>query len=182
VEENRTLVEQALTDIRTLSHLLHPPFLDEVGLVSALEEYVHGFGERSNIRVTLDLPIQKERLPRQYEMCLFRVVQECLTNIHRHSKSATAHVRLSRIPGEVDLEVIDQGCGIDPEIQERFFAGKSPGVGLQGMRERVRQIGGALQILSNGKGTSVLVVLPIRDQAVAGSGSQTLAFWNSSRP
>jgi PAS domain S-box-containing protein len=181
MEENRTLVEQALTDIRTLSHLLHPPFLDEVGLVSALEEYVHGFGERSNIRVTLDvpLPMKKERLPREYEMCLFRIVQECLTNIHRHSKSATAHVRLSRIPEEVDLEVTDQGCGIDPEIQERFFAGKSTGVGLQGMRERVRQIGGALQILSNGKGTSVLVVLPIRDQAVAGSGSETLAFWNS---
>jgi PAS domain S-box-containing protein len=176
LEENGALVEQALTEIRTLSHLLHPPFLDEVGLVSALEEYVHGFGKRSNIRVTLDLPGEMVRLPREYEMCLFRIVQECLTNIHRHSGSATGQVRLSRIPGEVDLEVTDQGCGISPEIQEKFFAGKSTGVGLQGMRERVRQIGGSLQIESNGIGTSVLVVLPIQDQPVVGSGGERLAF------
>ena len=109
-------------------------------------------------------------------MCLFRIVQECLTNIHRHSGSATARVRLSRVPGEIQLEVADRGRGISPETQEKFFAGRSTGVGLQGMRERVRQIGGALQIQSDGNGTSVLVVLPIRDQAVVGSGTETLAL------
>ena len=180
VEENGALVEQAITEIRTLSHLLHPPFLDEIGLVSALKEYVCGFGERGNIRVTLDLPAKMERLPREYEMCVFRIAQECLTNIHRHSGSATAQVRLSRLPGEIHLEVSDQGRGIDPETQVKFFAGRSTGVGLQGMRERVRKIGGALQIVSNGNGTSVLVVLPIRDQTVEGSGSETLALRDSS--
>jgi PAS domain S-box-containing protein len=176
LEENSALVEQALTEIRTLSHLLHPPFLDEVGLVSALEEYACGFGERGNICVTLDLPAKMGRLPREYEMCLFRIAQECLTNIHRHSGSPTAQVRLSRTPGEVQLEVVDQGRGIDPETQEKFFAGRSTGVGLRGMRERVRKIGGALQIDSNRNGTSVLAVLPLQDQPVVGSGGETLAF------
>jgi PAS domain S-box-containing protein len=180
VDENGALVEQALTEIRTLSHLLHPPFLDEVGLVSALEEYVDGFGKRSNLCVTLDLPAKMRRLPREYEICLFRIVQECLTNIHRHSGSATAQVRLSRIPGEIHLEVADQGRGIDPETQIKFFAGKGAGVGLQGMRERVRKLGGALQIQSDGNGTSVLVVLPVRDQAVEETDGETLALRDTS--
>jgi PAS domain S-box-containing protein len=179
-DENGALVEQALTEIRTLSHLLHPPFLDEVGLVSALEEYVHGFGKRGNLQVTLNLPVNMERLPREYEMCLFRIVQECLTNIHRHSGSATAQVRLSRIPGEIHLEVADQGRGIDPETQVRFFAGKATGVGLQGMRERVRKLGGALEIQSNGNGTSVLVILPVRDQAVVETDGETRALRDAS--
>ena len=176
VDENGALVEQALTEIRTLSHLLHPPFLDEVGLVSALEEYVDGFGKRSNLCVTLDLPAKMRRLPREYEICLFRIVQECLTNIHRHSGSATAQIRLSRIPGEIHLDVADQGRGIDPETQVKFFAGKGTGVGLQGMRERVRKLGGALQIQSNGNGTSVLVILPLQDQAVVASDGEALAL------
>jgi signal transduction histidine kinase len=175
VEENAALVEQALTEIRTLSHLLHPPFLDEVGLVSALTEYVEGFGERSNIRVTVDLQAKQERLPHEYEMCLFRIVQECLTNIHRHSGSGTAQVRLLRVAGEIHLEVADQGRGISPEIQERFFAGKSTGVGLRGMRERVRQLGGALEIQSDGNGTSVFVMLPIRDEGSTVSGGEMLS-------
>jgi signal transduction histidine kinase len=154
---------------------LHPPFLDEVGLVSALTEYVEGFGERSNIRVTVDLQAKQERLPHEYEMCLFRIVQECLTNIHRHSGSGTAQVRLLRVAGEIHLEVADQGRGISPEIQERFFAGKSTGVGLRGMRERVRQLGGALEIQSDGNGTSVFVMLPIRDEGSTVSGGEMLS-------
>jgi two-component system NarL family sensor kinase len=113
-------------------------------------------------------------------MCLFRIVQECLTNIHRHSGSATAQVRLSRIPGEIHLDVADQGRGIDPETQVKFFAGKGAGVGLQGMRERVRKMGGALQIQSDGNGTSVLVVLPFRDQAVVETDGETLALRDTS--
>lgn len=165
VEENDSLIDQAISEIRTVSHLLHPPLLDEVGLQSALSEYVHGFGQRSRIRVDLEFPSALERLPHTVELSLFRIVQECLTNIHRHSGSPTAHVRLTRLPGEIQLEVADEGRGIDPEIQEKFFAGRSTGVGLQGMRERVRQIGGALQIHSNEKGTSVRVFLPVREPA-----------------
>jgi PAS domain S-box-containing protein len=164
-EENGSLIEQAISEIRTVSYLLHPPLLDELGLKSALGEYVHGFGERSNVRVSLELPTDLERLPHNVELSLFRIVQECLTNIHRHSGSATARVRLSRTAGEVQLEVTDQGRGIDRETEENFLAGKTSGVGLRGMLERVRQIGGTLQIKSNGKGTSVQAVLPIRDQA-----------------
>ena len=101
VEESRSLIDQAVSDIRTISHLLHPPLLDEVGLISALNEYVNGFGERSNIRVSLDLPSDLERLPRDVELSIFRIVQECLTNVHRHSGSATATVQLSHKPGEI---------------------------------------------------------------------------------
>ena len=165
VEENHSLIDQATSELRTISYLLHPPLLEEVGLKSALIEYVQGFGKRSNICVSLELPSDLERLPRNVELSLFRIVQECLANIHRHSGSATARVCLSRVPGEIRLDVTDQGRGIDPEIQKDFLAGRSTGVGLQGMRERVRQIGGTLQIQSNGNGTSVQVFLPIRDQS-----------------
>jgi two-component system, NarL family, sensor kinase len=164
-EETSSLIDQAISEVRTVSHLLHPPLLDEIGLKSALSEYVRGFGERSRIRVSLDLPGELERLPSEVELSLFRIVQESLTNIHRHSGSPTARVRLSRLPGIVRLEVADEGRGIDPEIQQKFAAGRSTGVGMHGMRERVRQIGGALQIQSNGNGTSVQVVLPIEDRA-----------------
>jgi len=163
IEENLSLIEQTISEIRTISHLLHPPLLDEVGLRSALEEYVHGFGERSKVRVNLDLPSELERLPHDVELSLFRVVQECLTNIHRHSGSATADVCLIREPGEIRLEVSDKGCGMNREAREGFLAGKGTGVGLRGMRERVKQIGGTLQIDSNGSGTSVFVVIPVRE-------------------
>ena len=162
--EAGSLTDQAISEIRTLSHLLHPPLLDEVGLKSALDEYVHGFGQRSNIRVGLNLPSDLERLPRDVELSLFRIVQECLTNIHRHSGSPSACVQLSRTREKVRLEVSDEGRGISSEIQERFFAGKSSGVGLRGMRERVCQLGGEIQIRTSGNGTSVVVVLPIREE------------------
>jgi PAS domain S-box-containing protein len=161
IEEGRSLIDQSLSEIRTISHLLHPPLLDEVGLISALNEYVNGFGERSNIRVILDLPSDLERLPRDVELSIFRIVQECLTNVHRHSGSRTAMVHLSHKPGEIQLEVSDQGRGINPEIQAKFLAGKSSGVGLRGMRERLRQLGGGIEIQSSGKGASVIVVLPL---------------------
>ena len=161
VEESRSLIDQAVSEIRTISHLLHPPLLDEVGLISALNEYVNGFGERSNIRVSLDMPGDLGRLPRDVELSIFRIVQECLTNIHRHSGSATATVHLSHKPGEIQLQVSDQGRGINREIQDKFREGKSSGVGLRGMRERIRQLGGGMQIQSSGNGTSIVVVLPI---------------------
>jgi PAS domain S-box-containing protein len=173
VEESRSLIDQAVSEIRTISYLLHPPLLDEVGLISALNEYVNGFGERSNIRVRLDLPSDLERLPRDVELSIFRIVQECLTNVHRHSGSATATVHLSRGPGEIQLQVSDQGQGINREIQDKFLTGKSSGVGLRGMRERIRQLGGRMQIQSSGNGTSVIVVLPILAKEIAGDERKT---------
>jgi len=173
VEESRSLIDQAVSEIRTISHLLHPPLLDEVGLISALKEYVHGFGERSNIRVSLEFPSDLERLPRDVELSIFRIVQECLTNVHRHSGSATATVHLSRGPGEIQLQVSDQGQGINREIQDKFLTGKSSGVGLRGMRERIRQLGGGIQIQSSGNGTSVIVVLPILAKEIAGDERKT---------
>jgi signal transduction histidine kinase len=166
-EESLQLVRQVSAEIRTLSHLLHPPLLDEVGLKSALSEYVGGFSQRSGIEAKLQMADDCERLPRDCELSLFRIVQESLTNIHRHSGSATALVRLRRGPKEIRLEVIDEGKGIDREIQEEFLMGRSSGVGLRGMRERVRQIGGTLDILSDERGTAVVAVLPIRKEKQA---------------
>jgi two-component system, NarL family, sensor kinase len=160
VEENALIIQQLLSEIRTMSYLLHPPLLDEMGLASALKEYVNGFAERSCVSVTLDLPEKLERLPQACELSLFRIVQECLTNVHRHSGSKTALVRLSRTEEQIELEVADQGRGMDPETQQNFIAGKSTGVGLRGMRERVRQLGGFLEIESDA-GTTVRAVLPV---------------------
>jgi signal transduction histidine kinase len=132
-----------------------------------LNEYVNGFGERSQIGVSLELPSDLERLPRDVELSIFRIVQECLTNVHRHSGSATATVHLSRKPGEIRLQVSDQGRGINREIQDKFVAGRSSGVGLRGMRERIRQLGGGMEIQSCGNGTSVIVFLPLDGKEIA---------------
>ena len=164
VEENFDLISQAAAEIRTVSYLLHPPLLDEVGLQSALKVYLEGFTERSKIDVALDLNCA-ERLPQDYELSLFRIAQECLTNIHRHSGSSTAFVRLSRTPGQVTLEVKDAGRGISEEIQSKIASGTGSGVGFRGMQERVKQIGGTLTIQSSGQGTSVLVVLPVTEKS-----------------
>jgi PAS domain S-box-containing protein len=164
MHENIELVERISAEIRNLSRLLHPPLLDEVGLQSALSEYVTGFSSRSNILVKLEMPSRWEPLPRDYELSLFRIVQECLTNVHRHSGSPTALVRLVPTPSEIILEVTDQGCGLAPEIQQKFSHGASAGVGLRGMRERIRQIGGSLEINSRSNGTTVVAVLPLREQ------------------
>jgi len=130
-----------------------------VGLISALNEYVSGFVERSKIHVSLDLPRELQRLPRDVELSIFRIVQECLTNVHRHSGSATASVRLSHKSGKIQLQVSDQGHGINQEIQDKLREGS--GVGLRGMRERIRQLGGGMQIQSSENGTSIIAVLPI---------------------
>ena len=166
VEENSNMIKQISADIRTMSYLFHPPLLDELGLESALKWYVEGFAERSKIAANLELPVDLGRLPKDQEMCLFRLVQECLTNIHRHSGSSTALVRLWRTPGEIRMEVSDEGRGIHQEIQSKVASGKSAGVGLRGMRERVKQFDGTLEIHSNGKGTSILVTLPLTEEAV----------------
>jgi PAS domain S-box-containing protein len=160
LDENGSLVEQALRDIRTMSYLLHPPLLDEIGLGSALQWYLGGFSERSNIAVSLDLTPDLGKLSRDVELSLFRIVQECLTNIHRHSGSPTAHVRLYRAPGEIILEVKDDGKGIPPDVREKISSGESFGLGMRGIRERLRQFGGRLEMHSNSAGTVVVAALP----------------------
>jgi PAS domain S-box-containing protein len=167
VEENSNMIEQISSDIRTMSYLFHPPLLDELGLESALKWYVEGFAERSKIAANLELPVDLGRLSKDQEMCLFRLVQECLTNIHRHSGSSTALVKLWRTPGEIRMEVSDEGRGIDQEIQSKVASGKSAGVGLRGMRERVKQFDGTLEIHSNGMGASILVTLPLTEETVS---------------
>jgi signal transduction histidine kinase len=160
-----SLVAQMTQDIRTMSHLLYPPLLDEVGLLSALTEYVRGFAERSGIQVSLDLPPTIDRLDRDYELSLFRIVQECLTNIHRHAESKTAAIRIVRDADRLTLEVRDEGKGM-PEGRLSEIQLRGSGVGIRGMRERVRQLSGTMHIEADSSGTRILVVIPTPDTRV----------------
>lgn len=161
VEEISGLVKQAITEIRVLSHLLHPPLLDEVGLESAIRCYIEGFTQRSNIKIGFGMSAELGRLSDEYELTIFRIVQECLTNIHRHSGSQTANIHLSEKDGFVQCEISDKGKGIPQDKQPEFASSTTMGVGLRGMRERVNQLGGVLEIHSNGDGTTIVVALPI---------------------
>jgi signal transduction histidine kinase len=162
--ESRRLVDQGLTEARTLSHLLHPPLLDEVGFMSAARWLVDGFSKRSNIQVNLEVPPDMERLSGEIELVLFRVLQEGLTNIHRHSGSPTADVRLETPPGRVMLTVRDYGKGMPAATLENFRRNAGVGVGLAGMRERVTELGGWIEIRSDARGTLVQVGIPVGDQ------------------
>jgi len=162
------LTEQVLEEMRTVSYLLHPPLLDEVGLAFALQWYVDGFKARSKIHVDLNLSPQVGRLSRDFEMAVFRIVQECLTNIHRHSGSSIAKIQISRDASQVTLTVADEGRGMPSEI---LTAGteKMPavlGVGIRGMRERVTQLGGYMRIHSSDSGTVVEVILPVVEKEI----------------
>jgi PAS domain S-box-containing protein len=161
VDESLRLVNDLSRDLRTISHLLHPPLLDEVGLSSALRSFLEGFTDRSKIKVDFEIPHDFGRLPQDVETAVFRVVQECLTNVHRHSGSAVAKICLARSNGHVRVEVADQGKGISPEKKAAMNSAGMPGVGIRGMRERLRQLGGTLQITSNGVGTVVVAELPV---------------------
>lgn len=156
IVESMSLAEQSMTEIRTLSYLLHPPFLDETGLLSALRWYVAGFTERSGIDVELDLPESFGRLTRDTETALFRIVQESLINIHRHAGSKTAHIRLQRDAETLVLEIDDPGHGIPNASLEHIMRGGGvAGVGIAGMSERMKQLGGSLEITSGDQGTTV---------------------------
>jgi two-component system NarL family sensor kinase len=148
--------------------------LDEVGLESAIRDFIEGFAQRSKIRVSFDTSSGFERLSSDYELTIFRIVQECLTNIHRHSGSKTAKISLSRRDGFVHCEISDQGKGM-PQDQQLAHGSNATtmGVGLRGMKERVSQLGGVLQIRSNGKGTTVAVALPVTRKAQESSRSAT---------
>ncbi|GAC1436422.1 MAG: hypothetical protein NVSMB58_26710 [Terriglobales bacterium] len=167
VSENTALLNQILAEIRTISHLLHPPLLDEIGLQSALKWYVEGYAERSKIKVNLEFSPELGRLSREAEISIFRVVQESLTNIHRHSESPTATVRLSRASDSLRLEIEDEGRGISSQKQSALKNPGRPGVGIRGMRERLRQLGGSLELTSNGSGTKLLAILPLSSKVEA---------------
>jgi PAS domain S-box-containing protein len=158
--EGQQLSQDLSKEIRTLSYLLHPPLLDEAGLVSAIRWYVDGFSERSKIQVELDLPADLGRLPNELELLIFRVVQESLTNVHRHSGSSSAKIHLARSERAVEFEISDQGKGIPPARLGEMGAARI-GVGVRGMEERVRQFRGTLRISSNSEGTTVAVKIPL---------------------
>jgi signal transduction histidine kinase len=161
INENSSMVQELSRQIRTISHLLHPPLLDEVGLASALQWYVEGFSERSKVQVSLELPNDFGRLPAEMETAIFRIVQECLTNVHRHSGSSTAVVRIANTANQLRVEVQDNGKGIPPEKQSEMGRAGKTGVGMRGMRERLRQFGGQLEVSSSPGLTLVVAMLPI---------------------
>jgi signal transduction histidine kinase len=168
VSENAAMVDQISREIRTISHLLHPPLLDAAGLASALRWYVDGFSERSKIKVDLDMPQEFGRLSDEMEIAIFRMVQECLTNIHRHSGGASASIRVHEEDQHLRVEIQDQGKGIPPEKQAQISSSTRTGVGFRGMRERLRQLGGILEIRSDSTGTAVTATLPLQDSAPSG--------------
>jgi signal transduction histidine kinase len=169
LRENELLVQQLSTEIRTISHLLHPPLLDEIGLLPAIKMYADGFGERSNVKVDVDLAPEIGRLPPHMEISVFRIVQECLTNVYRHSGSRTAFIKLSVAEEKMlVVEVRDQGKGMSLENSASKMPGAGSGVGMSGMRERIRELGGTLEFRSSENGTSVTARFPIPAAAAIG--------------
>jgi signal transduction histidine kinase len=162
--DSLALAEKATQEIRTLSYLLHPPELDAVGLAAAVREYAAGLARRSGLRVDVSLPPELERLPRETELVFFRVVQESLANVLRHSRSETAIIEFTRNENEITLEVRDQGRGLPAEKLSSANEPGGLGVGIAGMRERLRQLGGKLEIISGTGGTTVRAIAPLAEK------------------
>ncbi|HZR67233.1 MAG TPA: CHASE3 domain-containing protein [Terriglobales bacterium] len=160
-QECINLIDQSMKEIRTLSHLLHPPGLDEAGFSAAARWYLEEFAKRSGLDLRLDIKDPPDRLPAPLELALFRVVQESVTNIHRHSQSESAEVRFDISEGCASLIVTDRGVGVPQEILARFKASGTSGVGLAGMRERIRELGGSFEVESGNDGTRVTVSIPL---------------------
>jgi PAS domain S-box-containing protein len=178
IREAILLSQKASDETRTLSYLLYPPTLDYAGLRSALEWYVEGFTQRSKVKVELNVALGPDRLSEIVESTLFRVVQESLTNIYRHSGSDTASVHIEVRSGVVRLEVADNGKGIPADILATLnSSGGQLGVGIRGMRERVRQLGGWLQIRSQPKGTTIVVSLSLTEP-VGDAGKAHASSWS----
>jgi len=155
-------IERAIVETRTLSHLLHPPLLDEAGFASAARLYVEGFGQRSGIQARLDLPSELDRLPELTELTLFRILQESLTNVHRHSGSSSVEIQLKATDGHATLSVKDFGRGMPAELVDGFDRRRTRfGVGLSGMRERINDLGGKLDIKSDEHGTTIVATVPL---------------------
>lgn len=164
IKDAKDMIQKLTQEIRTTSYLLHPPMLDELGLRSALRWYTEGLAKRSELSIEVNIPDDLERLAPEMELAIFRLVQESLTNIHRHSGSKTAVIRVAREGDKIYAEVQDRGTGMS---QERFAEVQSQtvGVGIRGMKERVRQLCGELTIDSNVFGTKITAVFPISTPA-----------------
>jgi PAS domain S-box-containing protein len=163
------LAEDCIKEVRTISYLLYPPMLEEMGLRLAIPWYLEGFTQRSGVQTTFTISPDFTRLPRDVELAVFRILQESLTNVHRHSGSATAHVRVRMCNGAVSLEVQDEGKGIAAGTLERSREdgiGRL-GVGLRGMSERTRQLGGSLEVSSTEQGATVRALIPCEESASA---------------
>ena len=162
VDECISMADQCMREVRTISYLLYPPMLEEVGLRSAIPWYIEGFSKRSGIQVTCNIDQNVGRLSRDAELAIFRILQESLTNVHRHSDSPTAQVLLGlEDDGTAYLQVSDQGKGISPSVLEPGSdSSNTLGVGLRGMVERMRQLGGSMEMSSNDRGTTVRASLP----------------------
>ena len=170
VADSAALADQVISEIRTLSYLLHPPMLDETGLASAIEWYARGFSGRSKIDVKLDLDPALPRFPTDVETAIFRIVQESLVNIHRHSGSRTAFISLRSNSDGAVLIVRDEGCGIAADILKNMeVCGANIGVGIGGMRERARQLGGSIKLRGAKPGTIVEVNLPVLKSGASAS-------------
>jgi signal transduction histidine kinase len=163
--QSLALAENCVREIRTLSYVLYPAMLDKTGLQDAIQHYLQGFTKRANIDVKLDISPQFGRVSRDTEVAFFRVIQESLTNIQRHSGSSTAQIRLLRHPEKILLEVIDKGRGIRGDHNQP--GPTSEGVGIPSMRERVKRIGGDLQFETSDRGTIVRVTVPTDEQETA---------------
>ena len=158
------LTDQAIDEIRTMSYLLHPPLLDEAGFRCAAEWYVEGFAKRSGIHVTFDIATDDARLPMAMETTLFRVLQESLTNVHRHSGASQVRVCFQRQSETATLEIRDSGRGIPAERLARLReTSAETGVGMSGMRERLNELNGRLEIDSDGHGTTIRAVIPLSE-------------------
>ena len=178
----RVLVDRCISDTRTLSHLLHPPLLDEAGFLSAAKWYVDGFGQRSGISTKLDLPPHIDRLPRRTEVALFRILQEALTNVRRHSGSRAVHVWVTTDDLSVVLKVQDFGKGIPREVIDRSWKTGNVGVGLAGIRERLKELGGRLGIDSNIHGTVLKAMIPVAGSDLKASGQPAVQTSEQNRP
>ncbi len=161
IAETMELTDRAILEVRTISHLLHPPLLDELGFHSAARWLAEGFSKRSGIEVDLQLQEVTERLPREVELAMFRVLQESLTNVHRHAKAKHVDVVLTYTPEVARLAIHDDGRGLTRETLQNFRAGQAGGIGLAGMRERLFELGGTLEVESNLSGTTIQAVLPM---------------------
>jgi two-component system sensor histidine kinase UhpB len=176
IADAENLVQHLSREIRTTSYLLHPPLLDESGLSSALNWYVQGLKERSGLDVNLRIPEKFDRLPADMELVIFRIVQESLTNVHRHSGSKSASIRVAREADKIIVEVQDQGRGMPAEKLVEIQS-QGSGVGISGMRERLRHFGGELAVESNGTGTKIVATVlskafPPKQQVVVGQGRE----------
>ncbi len=155
-------MEQLSKETRTISHLLHPPLLDEIGLLPAIKMFAEGFAERSSVKVAVELSPDIGRLPPNVEISIFRIVQECLTNVYRHSGSKTARIKISHANEKMlSVQVCDEGKGMNRTNGAPASSESNHGVGLRGMRERLRELGGTLDIQSSEHGTTVIAAVPV---------------------